>query len=126
MRSPPKTHDALLQKPVAAIGELRSTVDQGTITYPWSTREVVNIVQRLQKSPGAGVRPTWCETSSTCDSYNKDTREALIEALHKHGIPIGAKPTSVKRICRSPQPEVKMTGCWSMNRDGNARLELSH
>ena len=29
------------------------------------------------------------------DSYNKDTREVLIEALHKHGIPIGAKPSSV-------------------------------
>nr|XP_019962622.1 PREDICTED: von Willebrand factor A domain-containing protein 8-like [Paralichthys olivaceus] len=107
MRSPPKTQDALLQKPVAAIGELRSTVDQGTITYPWSTREVVNIVQRLQKSPGVGVRPTWCETSSTCDSYDKDTREALIEALHKHGIPIGAKPTSVKRSKTSG--EARMT-----------------
>lgn len=30
------------------------------------------------------------------DSYNKDMREVLIEALHRHGIPIGAKPTSVK------------------------------
>lgn len=30
------------------------------------------------------------------DSYNKDMREVLIEALHKHGIPIGAKPSSVK------------------------------
>lgn len=29
------------------------------------------------------------------DSYNKDARDVLIEALHKHGIPIGAKPTSV-------------------------------
>lgn len=29
------------------------------------------------------------------DSYNKDIREVLITALHKHGIPIGAKPTSV-------------------------------
>lgn len=29
------------------------------------------------------------------DSYNKDIREVLIAALHKHGIPIGAKPTSV-------------------------------
>lgn len=29
------------------------------------------------------------------DSYNKDVREVLIEVLHKHGIPIGAKPTSV-------------------------------
>lgn len=30
------------------------------------------------------------------DSYNKDMQEVLIEVLHKHGIPIGAKPSSVK------------------------------
>lgn len=30
------------------------------------------------------------------DSYNQDTRDVLIEALHKHGIPIGAKPNSVQ------------------------------
>lgn len=30
------------------------------------------------------------------DSYNKDMREVLFEVLHKHGIPVGAKPTSVK------------------------------
>lgn len=30
------------------------------------------------------------------DSYNKDMREVVYEVLHKHGIPVGAKPTSVK------------------------------
>lgn len=39
---------ATLQKLVAAFGELRSMADQGTITYPYSTREVVNIVKHLQ------------------------------------------------------------------------------
>lgn len=29
------------------------------------------------------------------DSYNKDVQDVLIEVLHKHGIPIGAKPSSV-------------------------------
>lgn len=44
----PDVPNATLQKLVAAFGELRSMADQGTITYPYSTREVVNIVKHLQ------------------------------------------------------------------------------
>lgn len=44
----PGVPDAVLQKLVAAFGELRAMADQGTITYPYSTREVVNIVKHLQ------------------------------------------------------------------------------
>ncbi|MEQ2213835.1 hypothetical protein XENOCAPTIV_021786 [Xenoophorus captivus] len=44
----PDVPEATLQKLVAAFGELRSMADQGTITYPYSTREVVNIVKHLQ------------------------------------------------------------------------------
>lgn len=44
----PDVPDTVLQKLVAAFGELRAMADQGTITYPYSTREVVNIVKHLQ------------------------------------------------------------------------------
>lgn len=44
----PDVPEVTLQKLVAAFGELRSMADQGTITYPYSTREVVNIVKHLQ------------------------------------------------------------------------------
>lgn len=44
----PDVPDTVLQKLVAAFGELRAMADQGTITYPYSTREVVNIVRHLQ------------------------------------------------------------------------------
>lgn len=30
------------------------------------------------------------------DSYNNEMREILTSTLHKHGIPIGAKPTNVQ------------------------------
>ncbi|MEQ2172538.1 hypothetical protein GOODEAATRI_022086 [Goodea atripinnis] len=113
----PDVPKATLQKLVAAFGELRSMADQGTITYPYSTREVVNIVKHLQlyselrtltpsylavnliklfatKFPNEGLANV-VRNVFDFDSYNKDMREVLIEALHKHGIPIGAKPTSV-------------------------------
>uniref|UniRef100_A0A7N6B8M4 von Willebrand factor A domain-containing protein 8 n=1 Tax=Anabas testudineus TaxID=64144 RepID=A0A7N6B8M4_ANATE len=119
----PDVPDATLQKLVAAFGELRSMADQGTITYPYSTREVVNIVKHLQKFPGEGLANV-VRNVFDFDSYNKDMREVLIEALHKHGIPIGAKPTSVKLAKELPLPAVKMTGYWTINQGGNARRKL--
>ena len=38
----------ILDKLVRAFGELRDMADQGLITYPYSTREVVNMVKHLQ------------------------------------------------------------------------------
>ncbi|KAM4558944.1 von Willebrand factor A domain-containing protein 8 [Odontesthes bonariensis] len=119
----PDVPDATLQKLVAAFGDLRSMADQGTITYPYSTREVVNIVKHLQKFPNEGLANV-VRNVFDFDSYNKDTREVLIEALHKHGIPIGAKPTSVKLAKELPLPEVRMTGYWTTNQGGNARRKL--
>ncbi|KTG31645.1 hypothetical protein cypCar_00031429, partial [Cyprinus carpio] len=90
----PDVPDAILQKLVAAFGEVRAMADQGTITYPYSTREVVNIVKHLQKFPDEGLTSV-VRNVFDFDSYNKDMREVLITALHKHGIPNGAKHTSV-------------------------------
>lgn len=44
----PNVPNPILQKLVAAFGELRNLADQGIINYPYSTREVVNIVKHLQ------------------------------------------------------------------------------
>lgn len=119
----PAVPDATLQKLVAAFGELRSMAEQGKITYPYSTREVVNIVKHLQKFPDEGLANV-VRNVFDFDSYNKDVREVLLEVLHKHGIPIGAKPTSVNLAKELPLPEVKMTGYWTINQGGNARRKM--
>lgn len=119
----PDVPDAVLQKLVAAFGELRAMADQGTITYPYSTREVVNIVKHLQKFPDEGLANV-VRNVFDFDAYNKDTREVLIAALHKHGIPIGAKPTSVHLAKELPLPDCKMAGYWTINQGGGARRKL--
>ncbi|KAK2905316.1 hypothetical protein Q8A67_007115 [Cirrhinus molitorella] len=119
----PDVPDAILQKLVAAFGELRAMADQGTITYPYSTREVVNIVKHLQKFPDEGLANV-VRNVFDFDSYNKDMREVLITALHKHGIPIGAKPTSVHLAKELPLPDCKMAGYWTISQGGSTRRKL--
>uniref|UniRef100_A0A671LV96 von Willebrand factor A domain-containing protein 8 n=1 Tax=Sinocyclocheilus anshuiensis TaxID=1608454 RepID=A0A671LV96_9TELE len=119
----PDVPDAILQKLVAAFGELRAMADQGTITYPYSTREVVNIVKHLQKFPEEGLANV-VRNVFDFDSYNKDMREVLITALHKHGIPIGAKPTSLHLAKELPLPDCKMAGYWTINQGGSTRRKL--
>ena len=46
----PDVPEAILEKLVLAFGELRDMADQGLIAYPYSTREVVNMVKHLQVS----------------------------------------------------------------------------
>lgn len=40
--------DSILTKLVLAFSELRHMADEGLIAYPYSTREVVNIVKHLE------------------------------------------------------------------------------
>ncbi|MGH0153922.1 UNVERIFIED_CONTAM: hypothetical protein FKN15_027232 [Acipenser sinensis] len=119
----PDVPEPVLQKLVAAFGELRAMADQGTITYPYSTREVVNIVRHLQTFPDEGLANV-VRNVFDFDSYNKETREILTGALHKHGIPIGAKPTSVHLAKELPLPECRLTGYWTTNQSGNPRRKL--
>lgn len=91
----PNVPEPILQKLVAAFGELRNLADQGIINYPYSTREVVNIVKHLQKFPTEGLSSV-VRNVFDFDSYNNDMREILTNTLHKYGIPVGAKPSNVQ------------------------------
>ncbi len=52
----PEVPEHVLRKLVTAFGELRDMADQGLINYPYSTREVVNMVKHLQVSQRATPR----------------------------------------------------------------------
>ena len=53
--------------------------------YPYSTREVVNIVKHLEKFPDEGLGNV-VRNVFDFDSYNKETKESLNEILRKHGM----------------------------------------
>ncbi|NXH22609.1 VWA8 protein, partial [Bucco capensis] len=119
----PDVPELILQKLVAAFGELRSLADQGIINYPYSTREVVNIVKHLQKFPAEGLANV-VRNVFDFDSYNNEMREILINILHKHGIPMGAKPTNVQLAKELPLPEHKFMGYWKVNQPQDAQQKL--
>nr|XP_031540570.1 von Willebrand factor A domain-containing protein 8 [Vicugna pacos] len=119
----PNVPEPTLQKLVAAFGELRNLADQGIINYPYSTREVVNIVKHLQKFPTEGLSSV-VRNVFDFDSYNNDLRETLMNTLHKHGIPIGAKPTSVQLAKELPLPEQTFVGYWTIGQSRNGMQKL--
>uniref|UniRef100_A0A8C0ZUF8 VWFA domain-containing protein n=1 Tax=Castor canadensis TaxID=51338 RepID=A0A8C0ZUF8_CASCN len=119
----PNVPEPILQKLVAAFGELRSLADQGIINYPYSTREVVNIVKHLQKFPTEGLSSV-VRNVFDFDSYNNDMREVLINTLHKYGIPIGAKPTNVQLAKELPLPEQTFMGYWTIGHARNGMQKL--
>ncbi|XP_069745676.1 von Willebrand factor A domain-containing protein 8 isoform X2 [Narcine bancroftii] len=119
----PDVPEPVLQKLVSAFGELRNMADQGIITYPYSTREVVNIVKHLQKFPTEGLANV-VRNVFDFDSYNGEMREILINTLHKHGIPIGAKPTNVQLAKELPLPDCRLSGHWIFNQQKDAHGKL--
>ncbi|XP_023941851.1 von Willebrand factor A domain-containing protein 8 [Bicyclus anynana] len=82
----PDVPQDIMSKLVQAFAQLRSMADQGQLTYPYSTRELVNIVKHLQKYPEEDLA-TAIGNVFDFDRYSKDMADALLEVLHASGLP---------------------------------------
>ncbi|XP_053609608.1 von Willebrand factor A domain-containing protein 8 [Plodia interpunctella] len=82
----PDVPDDVTRKLVAAFAALRDKADQGQLSYPYSTRELVNIVKHLQKYPDEDLA-TAIGNVFDFDRYSKDMADALLEVLHSTGLP---------------------------------------
>ncbi|CAO3595524.1 unnamed protein product [Absidia cylindrospora] len=84
----PDVPEDLLRKLSSAFSDLRKLTDEGLISYPYSTRELVNIVRHLQDYPSEGISKI-LQNVFDFDQYDQASKELLIEIFEKHGIPIG-------------------------------------
>ncbi|XP_044761445.1 von Willebrand factor A domain-containing protein 8 [Coccinella septempunctata] len=75
----------VLKKLVTVFGELRTMADTGLVSYPYSTREVVNIIKHLQQFPDADIEDVMFNVFDF-DKYNPEMVQTLGEILVKHGI----------------------------------------
>ncbi|KAG0268044.1 von Willebrand factor A domain-containing protein 8 [Actinomortierella ambigua] len=84
----PDVPEELLLKLTAAFEDLRVLVDEGMLSYPYSTRELVNVVRHMQIYPEEGISRI-LQNVFDFDQYDPDSKTMLIETFQKHGIPVG-------------------------------------
>ncbi|KAJ3368340.1 von Willebrand factor A domain-containing protein 8 [Allomyces arbusculus] len=80
----------LLEKLSRAFAELRVNVQDGDINYPYSTREIVHIARHLEQFPDEGLSNV-LHNVFDFDVMDSTTRQVVIAALKKHGIPIATQ-----------------------------------
>jgi hypothetical protein len=88
---------------VAAFGSLRQLSDQGLISYPYSTRELVNIVKHLEKYPEEPLASVLANVHDFDHfSEQNDLKQTFREIMRKHGIPIDS---SIFQVGDSSNPK---------------------
>ncbi|KZS03496.1 Protein C12.2 [Daphnia magna] len=95
----PSLSDKTLRSVVQAFSQLRSLADQGMLNYPYSTREVINVVKHLERYPKDGIVRTVSNVFDF-DAYSPEAKELIIRVFHENGIPLGA---SVNNVFYEPQ-----------------------
>lgn len=119
----PNVPEETLRRLVRTFSELRNLADEGSIQYPYSTREVVNIVKHLERFPNEGLGNV-VRNVFDFDSYDKETRESLQEVLHKHGIPLGTSARNISLAREFELPAREMIGEWQIQRGGGKRVRF--
>lgn len=92
----PSVPDKLLKQLVGVFGELRTMADQSLLSYPYSTREVVNIVKHLQRYPETDLEEAILNVFDF-DKYNPELVETVGQVLAKHGFSDGGKYLKLKK-----------------------------
>lgn len=84
----PNVPEETLKSLTQLFADLRDLVEQGLLSYPYSTRELVNIVRHLEAFPDDGLVST-VENVFSFDGYDPQLLEHLTSVFHRHGIPVG-------------------------------------
>ncbi|KAJ3232217.1 hypothetical protein HDU78_007239 [Chytriomyces hyalinus] len=83
----PTVDIALINKLVAVFGDLRKAFDEGSVTYPYSLRELLNIVRHIaafpQDSLGQVIRNVF-----DFDMHRPDVGQLLARVFAKHGLDV--------------------------------------
>ncbi|KAG0296119.1 von Willebrand factor A domain-containing protein 8 [Linnemannia gamsii] len=108
----PDVPEELLLKLTAAFEDLRVLVDEGLLSYPYSTRELVNVVKHMQIYPEEGISRI-LQNVFDFDQYDADSKEMLIETFQKHGIPVGLESEFTIQLGRQIEvSEPILTETW--------------
>lgn len=81
----PELSEELITRLIAAFHDLRQGYESGSLSYPYSLRELIAIVRHMQAYPGDELGET-LRNVFDFDVYRIETTEKLDEVLRKHGL----------------------------------------
>ena len=81
----PDVNIATITRLTSAFMDLRKMTDEGQILYPYSTRELVNIVLHLSQYPDDSMSEV-LDNVLSFDSFDRQLLETLSEVFGRHGI----------------------------------------
>ena len=83
----PDVDVVVIKRLTAAFMDLRKLNDEGTLLYPYSTREMVNIVLHLSKYPSDSMSEV-LDNVLSFDSFDLRVLEMLLEVFNRHGLSV--------------------------------------
>lgn len=103
----PNVNQTILKKLVNAFSELRSMADVGQLSYPYSTREVVQMVKHLENFPDENMAELIGNVLDF-DRYSPEALEQVTNVLQKHGLGIECYARNELAAIRQ-QREIQLT-----------------
>lgn len=95
----PNVSPEVIEQVISAFGDLRQLFDKNLVSYPYSTREAVNIIKHLQTYP-QDVLLDAVRNVFDFDCYSKEAQEVIMNILNKHKLPIKLSPwAGPTRMC---------------------------
>ena len=103
--------------------DLREMVEEGSLTYPYSLRELVNIVKHLEAYPSDSLIQG-IDNVFHFDTYDTQLKEQLSTVFHKHGVPVGTYFNfSVSLAKSTPLPKSVISEVWNIPEKANQVVE---
>ncbi|CAD5234405.1 unnamed protein product [Bursaphelenchus xylophilus] len=108
---PPETVELL----VSIFDELRRLSDEGLLSYPYSTRELVNIVKHIDKFPDDPLTEV-VRNVFDFDAYSKDAVSTIENVFRSYGVPLGLvdRELPVQLAKRHSLPSKETLGNWGV------------
>jgi hypothetical protein len=92
----------------SAFGEIANLVEQGVLTYPYSLRELANVVRHMNEFPEDGMATALLNVFHF-DEFDETARETILQVFRNVGIPLtgGYETTFAKKLKNHSAQEKK-------------------
>lgn len=101
----------VLKKLAKLFGELRKMSDSGLISYPYSTREIVNVAKHIEKFPGERISQA-LKNVFDFDSFSSDIKNTISNLFSKYGIPFESETIKIDTAKFYDLPKLSLKSHW--------------